>query len=149
MRSPARLSVSSRLVSLMAVLSMILVALPPYLAGTAQPVAAAQSGTCLGWTSGGVTHTARRMQYTTDGVLHLIGCGETFTLTQIREAMDVPFGSGIVGAEPPDALVRVGPASDKVWMLNVRIRIEEGATLNLTGGGDVTWLRMKSGPSAG
>ena len=147
MRSTPRLSVPARLISLFAAIALVLVSLPAYLAQTAQPAAAAQSGTCAGWTSGANTYTTRRMQYTSDGVLHLIGCGETFTLTQIRAGIN---GNTIVGSEPADALVLVD-APAKIWMLNVRIRIEEGATLNLTGGagGDVNWLRMKSGPSVG
>src|SRR5690348_10250831 len=104
------------------------------------------ASTCLGWSSGGNTYTTRRIQYTSDGVLHLVGCNESFTLTDI---LNVANAGQISGTEPANFLQLVD-SGQKIWMLNVNMTIEEGATLNLVGGsgGDVNWLRLKSG-SAG
>ena len=136
-----------RLVSIFLIAVTLLAGLPLLPSAPAiTEVAAQQSGACLGWTSGGATYTTRRMQYTSDGILHLVGCNETFTLSQILTALQ---GNTIVGSEPADALQLVDPAQ-KIWMLNVKLQVEEGATLNLVGGsGDVNWLRLKSGPSVG
>jgi len=101
------------------------------------------ASTCLGWTTGGNTYTTRRIQYTSDGVLHLVGCNEAFTLTDILNAANA---NTIVGSEPANFLQLVD-SGQKIWMLNVNLTVEEGATLNLVGGsgGDVNWLRLKSG----
>ena len=130
------------LVRCLATLMLLLVALPMPLMTPPQVSAAS---TCLGWTSGGTTYTTRRIQYTTDGVLHLVGCNETFTLTDVLNADNA---NTIVGSEPANFLQLVD-SSQKIWMLNIPLSVEEGATLNLIGGsGDVNWLRLKSG-SAG
>lgn len=131
-----------RAMSLVGVLALLLSGLAWMAPSRAEAQAAPG---CVGWTSGGVTYTTRRMQYTSDGTLHLVGCGETFTLTDILTGIQ---NNTIVGSEPLDAIQLVDPAA-KTWMLNVKLNIEEGATLNLIGGsGDVNWLRLKSG-SAG
>ncbi|HET9221674.1 MAG TPA: right-handed parallel beta-helix repeat-containing protein, partial [Roseiflexaceae bacterium] len=82
---------------------------------------------CLGW-------PARRVRYTSDGVLHLEGCGQIFTLSDMLAAG--------VGA---DKLELVDPAG-KVWLLKVKLKVEEGATLRVIGGagGDANWLRLRS-----
>jgi parallel beta-helix repeat protein len=87
----------------------------------------AAASDCLGWPS-------RRIRYTTDGVLHLEGCGQTFTLSDIAAA-----GVGT------DKLELVDPAN-KLWLLKVKLKVEEGATLRVTGGagGDASWLRLRS-----
>jgi hypothetical protein len=125
--------------AIVAVVAILAVAVP---IRPATRTAAQAAPGCIGWTSGGVTYTTRRMQYTSDGILHLVGCGEVFTLTDIRNALSA---NTIFGTEPADA-VQLVDATNKTWMLNVRLNVEEGATLNLIGGaGDVNWLRLKSG----
>ena len=129
-----------RFVRCMAALLLLVVALPMPMLRPVAPVHAAS--TCLGWTSGGTTYTTRRIQYTSDGILHLVGCNETFTLTDILNADNA---NTIVGSEPANFLQLVD-SGQKIWMLNIPLSIEEGATLNLIGGsGDVNWLRLKSG----
>ncbi len=87
---------------------------------------AAAATDCLGWPS-------RRVRYTSDGVLHLEGCGQTFTLTQVAEMIGDPGKLELVDA------------GRKIWFLKVNLKVEEGATLNLIGdGGDVNWLRLRS-----
>jgi hypothetical protein len=140
--TPTQQSALVRAASLVGVLALLLSGLA-WLAPT-RAGAQAVSG-CVGWTSGTNTYTTRRMQYTSDGVLHLIGCGEVFSLTDILTGVR---NNTIVGTEPADAVQLVDPAA-KIWMLNVRLNVEEGATLNLIGGaGDVNWLRLKSGAAA-
>ena len=128
----------------LAALAVIALLLPLWAARPSAPSTRAAS-TCLGWTSGGKTYTTRRIQYTSDGVLHLVGCDESFTLTDILDAANA---GQISGSEPSGFLQQVD-SGQKIWMLNVNLTVEEGATLNLIGGsGDVNWLRLKSG-SAG
>lgn len=88
---------------------------------------------CLGW-------PARRVRYTSDGVIHLEGCGQTFTLTEVA-------ASSAVG---PMRLELVDPAN-KIWFLKVKLKVEEGATLRVIGGvaGDANWLRLRSDDSSG
>jgi parallel beta-helix repeat protein len=82
----------------------------------------------------------RQIRYTSDGVIHLEGCGQAFTLSQVA-------ASPAVG---PARLELVDPAS-KIWLLKVKLKVEEGATLRLIGGaaGDVNWLRLRSDASSG
>ncbi|HEX5690976.1 MAG TPA: right-handed parallel beta-helix repeat-containing protein [Roseiflexaceae bacterium] len=93
-----------------------------------QPSAAAAPSDCLG-------ATARNIRYTSDGVIHLEGCGQTFTLSQI--AADPDAG--------PDRLQLVD-AANKIWLLKIKLKVEEGATLKVIGGasGDANWLRLRS-----
>jgi mannuronan 5-epimerase len=95
--------------------------------------AAASPNACLG-------APARQIRYTSDGVIHLEGCGQTFTLSQVAV-------SPAVGAA---RLELVDPAN-KIWLLKVKLKVEEGATLRLIGGagGDVNWLRLRSDTSSG
>lgn len=132
----------SRVWMIIRVLGLIALVLPLLPHSSPTLVTAQTSTSCLGWTTGGTTYTTRRLQYTSDGVLHLVGCGEVFTLTDILNALNT---GKIVGSEPSDALQLVDPVY-KIWMLNVKLQIEEGATLLLIGGasGDVNWLRLRS-----
>jgi parallel beta-helix repeat protein len=135
--TPAAHSSRPALIRVLAALVLLIVALPIPSISPFAPSAQAAS-TCEGWK--GIT--TRRIQYTTDGVLHLVGCNESFTLTDIVTAA---ANNQIVGVEPAGFLQQVD-AGNKIWMLNVNLVIEEGATLNLIGGsgGDVNWLRLKS-----
>jgi parallel beta-helix repeat protein len=93
---------------------------------------AASPNDCLG-------APARQIRYTSDGVIHLEGCGQVFTLSQVA-------ASPAVG---PTRLEQVDPAT-KIWLLKVKLKVEEGATLRLIGGaGDVSWLRLRSDASSG
>src|SRR5262249_48664735 len=87
---------------------------------------------CLGWPT-------RRIRYTSDGVIHLEGCGQTFVLS------DIPAAG--IGA---DKLEQVDPAN-KIWLLKVKLKVEEGATLHVAGGasGDAGWLRLRSDSAGG
>jgi parallel beta-helix repeat protein len=80
----------------------------------------------------------RQIRYTSDGVIHLEGCGQLFTLTQV--AADAHVG--------PSKLELVD-APNKIWLLKTKLRIEEGATLKVIGGptGDANWLRLRSDPA--
>ena len=102
---------------------------PPALA-TAQIAAAATD--CLGLPT-------RRVRYTSDGVLHLEGCGQIFRLSDIQAA-----GIG------PDKLELVD-AANKIWFLKVKLKVDEGATLRVSGGasGDANWLRLRSDSASG
>src|SRR5581483_6631505 len=82
---------------------------------------------------------ARTVRYTSDGVIHLEGCGQSFRLS------DIPAAG--IGA---DKLELVDPAN-KVWLLKVKLKVEEGATLVVAGGtgGDANWLRLLSTPAMG
>jgi parallel beta-helix repeat protein len=82
---------------------------------------------------------ARTVRYTSDGVIHLEGCGQSFRLPDIAAAG--------IGA---DKLELVDPAN-KVWLLKVKLKVEEGATLVVAGGtgGDANWLRLLSTPAMG
>jgi parallel beta-helix repeat protein len=82
---------------------------------------------------------ARRIRYTSDGVLHLEGCGQIFTLSDIPAA---GFGA--------DKLELVDPAN-KIWFLKIKLKVEEGATLRVIGGaaGDANWLRLRSDSAGG
>lgn len=112
------------------VVTLAVLLLPP--AGTQ-----AQTTGCVGWQG----YTERRIQYTSDGVLHLVGCGEVFTLTDVLNALN---GNAVFGTPPAGALQLVDPAA-KTWLLNVKLIVEEGATLNVIGGGgDANWLRLRS-----
>lgn len=92
-----------------------------------QRVAAA--GDCLGWPT-------RRVRYTSDGVIHLEGCGQTFTLSHVAEALG------------DTSKLELVDAARKIWLLKVSLKVEEGATLNVIGeGGDVNWLRLRSDDS--
>jgi len=99
-------------------------------AAAAQVVAAAT--TCLG-------APAWAIRYTSDGVIHLEGCGQSFRLSDIA-------ASGI----GPDKLELVD-AANKIWLLKVKLKVEEGATLTIAGGanGDANWLRLLSSASLG
>jgi parallel beta-helix repeat protein len=79
------------------------------------------------------------VRYTSDGVIHLEGCGQTFTLSQV--AADGDAG--------PDRLQLVDSAN-KIWLLKVKLKVEEGATLKVVGGtnGDANWLRLRSDASS-
>ena len=92
----------------------------------ARPAAAA--GTCLG-------SAIRQITYTSDGVIHLKGCDQVFTLTDVASA-------SVVG---PGKLELVDPIN-KIWYLKVNLLVEEGATLRIVGGpsGDANWLRLRS-----
>jgi parallel beta-helix repeat protein len=81
----------------------------------------------------------RRIRYTSDGVIHLEGCGQTFRLSDVRAAG--------IGA---DKLDLVDPAN-KIWFLKVKLKVEEGATLDIVGGmgGDANWLRLRSDSASG
>jgi parallel beta-helix repeat protein len=83
---------------------------------------------------------ARQIRYTSDGVIHLEGCGQTFTLSQVAAAPAVG----------PTRLELVDPAN-KIWLLKVKLKVEEGATLRLIGGagGDTNWLRLRSDAAGG
>ena len=146
MTNPHPAPIRHRLIHVFAVLSLLAVmVLPLFRVSPPLVASAAQTGECLGYTNTqGTKFTTRALRWTSDvsngGVLHVIGCGETFTLTDIKNAA----GSGINGAEPTDFLQLIDPVN-KVWMLNVNLTVEEGATLNLIGvSGDVNWLRLKS-----
>jgi len=93
---------------------------------------AAAATDCLGWPT-------RRIRYTSDDVIHLEGCGQTFTLG------DIPAAG--IGA---DKLELADPAN-KIWLLKVNLKVEEGATLRVAGGpsGDASWLRLRSDSSGG
>jgi poly(beta-D-mannuronate) C5 epimerase len=82
----------------------------------------------------------RKIRYTSDGVIHLEGCGQSFTLSQVA-------ASPAVG---PTRLEQVDSAN-KIWLLKVKLKVEEGATLRLIGGadGDVSWLRLRSDAASG
>ena len=82
----------------------------------------------------------RQLRYTSDGVIHLAGCGQTFTLTDVAAAP-------VVGA---GRLELVDPAN-KIWLLKTNLKVEEGATLRVVGGaaGDANWLRLRSDPAGG
>src|SRR5690349_6781578 len=57
---------------------------------------------------------ARQIRYTSDGVIHLEGCGQLFTLTQV--AADSHVG--------PSRLQLVD-AANKIWLLKTKLKIEE------------------------
>ncbi len=82
----------------------------------------------------------RTIRYTSDGVIHLAGCGQTFTLTDVAAAKVVDASK----------LELVDPAN-KIWFLKVKLKVEEGATLNIIGGadGDANWLRLRSDDTGG
>ncbi|MBC8161792.1 MAG: right-handed parallel beta-helix repeat-containing protein, partial [Roseiflexaceae bacterium] len=81
----------------------------------------------------------RRIRYTSDGVIHLEGCGQVFTLGQVAAAPAVG----------PDKLELVDPVG-KVWLLKVSLKVEEGATLQVIGGtGEANWLRLRSDADSG
>lgn len=89
-----------------------------------QRIAAATD--CLGWST-------RRIRYTSDGVIHLEGCGQIFTLTQVAEALRDPSKLELVDPE------------NRIWFLKVNLKVEEGAQLHVIGGsGDARWLRLRS-----
>jgi parallel beta-helix repeat protein len=94
--------------------------------------AAAAATDCLG-------SPTRKVRYTSDGVIHLEGCGQSFRLT------DLPAAG--IGA---DKLELVDPAN-KIWLLKAKLKVEEGATLVIAGGpsGDTNWLRLRSDSSSG
>jgi parallel beta-helix repeat protein len=127
------------LARILAALILLIVAVPIPSISPFAPSAHAAS-TCEGWK--GIT--SRKLQFTSDGVLHVVGCNETFTLSDIYSAQQ----NGTIShtGTLPTILEQVGASSDKVWMLDTNLVIEEGATLNLIGGsgGDVNWLRLKS-----
>jgi parallel beta-helix repeat protein len=77
----------------------------------------------------------RQIRYTSDGVIHLEGCGQAFTLSQVAAAQAVG----------PTRLELVDPAN-KIWLLKTKLKVEEGATLKVAGGagGDASWLRLRS-----
>jgi poly(beta-D-mannuronate) C5 epimerase len=81
----------------------------------------------------------RRVRYTSDGVIHLEGCGQSFRLGDIVAAG--------IGA---DKLELIDPAN-KIWLLKVKLKVEEGAMLNVAGGsgGDANWLRLRSDSASG
>jgi parallel beta-helix repeat protein len=101
---------------------------PPSLASAR--VAAATD--CLGLST-------RHIGYTSDGVIHLEGCGQIFTLS------DIPAAG--IGA---DKLELVDPAN-KIWFLKSKLKVEEGASLRVIGGaaGDANWLRLRSDSASG
>lgn len=105
---------------------------PPPGAAQSLDGAQLQPSDCLG-------SPARRVRYTGDGVIHLEGCGQTFRLSDVAAAG--------VGA---DKLQLVDPAA-KIWLLKVKLKVEEGATLRVVGGagGDASWLRLQSTPTSG
>ena len=72
-------------------------------------------------------------------MIHLEGCGQSFRLSDLPAA-----GIGV------DKLELADPAN-QIWLLKVKLKVEEGATLRLSGGpgGDVRWLRLLSTPSVG
>jgi parallel beta-helix repeat protein len=81
----------------------------------------------------------RTVRYTSDGVIHLAGCGQTFRLSDILAA-----GIG------PDKL-ELSDRTNKIWLLKVKLKVEEGATLVIDGGatGDASWLRLLSTATTG
>jgi parallel beta-helix repeat protein len=81
----------------------------------------------------------RRIRYTSDGVIHLEGCGQAFTLSDIQAAG--------IGA---DKLELVDPIN-KIWFLKTKLKVEEGASLRVIGGaaGDASWLRLRSDSASG
>jgi parallel beta-helix repeat protein len=81
----------------------------------------------------------RRIRYTSDEVIHLEGCGQVFTLSDVSAAG--------IGA---DKLELVDPAN-KIWCLKTKLKVEEGATLRVIGGaaGDANWLRLRSDSASG
>ena len=83
---------------------------------------------CLG--SGG-----RDVRYTSDGVIHLEGCDEVFTLTEIAADSSVTTD-----------MLELVDAANKIWYLKVDLKVEEGTTFNVIGGddGDANWLRLHS-----
>lgn len=89
---------------------------------------AAAPAECLG-------SATRQIRYTSDGVIHLAGCGQTFRLSDIAAAPGMS----------PDRLQLVDPAA-KIWLLKANLKVEEGARLNVVGGqgGDAGWLRLRS-----
>lgn len=103
-------------------------AVPPRPAG----VRAAAATDCLGLAT-------RRIRTTSDGVLHLEGCGQIFTLSDISAAG--------IGA---DTLELVDPIN-KIWLLKIKLKVEEGASLRVIGGaaGDANWLRLRSDSASG
>jgi parallel beta-helix repeat protein len=100
----------------------------PSVAPQAPDAATAAAGDCLG-------SATRRIRYTSDGVIHLEGCGQIFRLS------DVAATPGM----SPDRIQLVDPAN-KIWLLKVKLKVEEGATLRVIGGagGDASWLRLRS-----
>lgn len=104
-----------------------------------QPAEQTQSATagsptdCLG-------ATTRTVRYTSDGVIHVAGCGQTFTLSDVDAAPVVD-----------DSKLHLIDAANKIWLLKVKLKVEEGATLKIIGGaaGDANWLRLRSDASSG
>ena len=93
---------------------------------------AAEPGACLG-------APGRAVRYTSDGVIHLQGCGQSFRLSDLVAAG--------IGADKLELTDR----ANKIWLLKVKLKVEEGATLVVAGGatGDANVLRLLSTPSVG
>ncbi len=100
--------------------------------------AAASATDCLGYKGGGAN---RFVEYTSDGVIHVAGCGQTWTLSEVYAALPLRVTNKY---ESKDTLLtQVAP---KEWLLRRSLQVEEGATLVIRGGaaGDVSWLKLRS-----
>ena len=99
----------------------------------AHRVQSAAPSDCLG-------NPNRNVRYTSDGVIHVEGCGESFTLTDVAASRRVTTD-----------MLELVDAENKIWLLKVKMKVKEGATLNVIGGnnGDANWLRLRSDDSSG
>lgn len=94
----------------------------------AAPGVASAPTDCLG-------SPTRKIRYTSAGILYLEGCGQVFTLS------DVAAAPGINATH-----LELVDAANKIWLLKVKLKITEGATLRVVGGaaGDANQLRLRS-----
>jgi mannuronan 5-epimerase len=97
----------------------------------AAPGVASAPTDCLG-------SPTRKIRYTSAGILYLEGCGQVFTLSDIRAAPGISTSH-----------LELVDAPNKVWLLKVKLKITEGATLQVVGGaaGDANQLRLRSDPA--
>jgi len=98
-----------------------------------QRAPSAAPGDCLG-------NPNRNVRYTSDGVIHVEGCGQTFTLTDVAASSRVTTD-----------MLELVDEENKIWLLKVKMKVKEGATLNVIGGssGDANWLRLRSDDNSG
>ena len=100
---------------------------------SAERLAAAAPTDCLGSPTAFINYAQ------SSETIYLEGCGAVYTLSDI--AADPMIST--------DELELVD-AVNKVWLLKVKMRVQEGATLNVIGdasGGDANWLQLRSEPN--